>query len=146
MNCTTLSGMFLTNQILGYFHVYMLVREVHLLPNNVDLKTGTAVLPDSNLAPKNTLKPWLMELASSPVSLSANNGQDKAESQETYRRACEGLICYMHNRGRHEFAWETLSKIDGGDGRVVALCEAFQAMERHFGGNPAHMHTKKSSH
>jgi len=82
--------------------------------------------------------------SASPVPPSAENGQDKADTQETYRRAREGLICYMHGRGRHDFAWETMPEMDGGYGRVVALWEAFGAMERHFGDNQAHMHTKKS--
>jgi len=51
----------------------------------------------------------------------------------------------MHDRGRRDFAWETLPEIDGGCGRVIALWQDLDATERHFGGNPAHMHTKKRS-
>ena len=82
--------------------------------------------------------------SASPVSLSAENGPDKVDTQETYRRAHEGLICYIHGRGHHDFAWETMPEMDGGCGRVVALWEAFGAMERHFGDHQAHMHTKKN--
>jgi len=82
--------------------------------------------------------------SASPVPPSAENGQDQADTQETYRRAREGLINYMHSRGRHDFAWETMPEMDEGCGRVVALWAALGAMERHFGDNQAHMHTKQS--
>jgi len=87
-----------------------------------------------------------MEPAANPLALSANKKHDKADPQETYHRAREGLICYMHNLGCHNFAWETLPKIDARNGRVIALFEALPAMHRHFGNNPAHIHTKKSRH
>jgi len=59
-------------------------------------------------------------------------------------RAREGLINYMHGRGRHDFAWEMIPQMDGGCSRVVALWKVIGAMERHFGDHPAHMHTKQS--
>jgi len=86
-----------------------------------------------------------VEPATNPLALSANKDHE-ADPQETYRSAREGLICYMNNLGRHDFAWETLPKIDGCDGRVIARFEAMQSMQQHFGDNPAHMHTKKSRH
>jgi len=82
--------------------------------------------------------------SASPVSPSAENGQDQADTQETYHRAREGLVNYMHGRGRHDFAWEMIPEMDGGCGRVVAMWEVIGAMERHFGDHQAHMHTKQS--
>jgi len=75
----------------------------------------------------------------------AETAQDNAATQEIYHCAREGLIRCMHARDRHDFVWQTLPKIDGGCGRVIALRKALDAAERHFGGNPAHTHTKKHS-
>ena len=78
--------------------------------------------------------------SASPVSPSAENGEDQAVTQETYNLDREGLVNYMHGRGRHDFAWEMIPEIDGGCGRVVAMC----AMQRHFGDHQAHVHTKQT--
>ena len=85
-----------------------------------------------------------MEPAATDPRVSVNKKHDKADPQETFRRAREGQICCMHNLGRHDFAWETLPKNDSCDGRVITLFEALQAMQKHFGDNPAHTHTKKN--
>jgi len=82
--------------------------------------------------------------SASPMPSSEQNGPDQADTQETYRRAREGLISYMHGRGRYNFTWEMMLVLDGDCGRVVALWAALCDVERHFGGNPAHMHTKQS--
>jgi len=34
----------------------------------------------------------------------ALHGMDQADTQQTYRRAREGIINYMLGRGRHDFA------------------------------------------
>jgi len=75
-----------------------------------------------------------------PLALSANQEraswiQSLVDPQETYHRAREGVICYIHYLGRHEVAWKTMPKNDTGDGRVIALYEALQAVRRHFGDN-----------
>jgi len=74
---------------------------------------------------------------------SKQNGPDQDDTQETYRRAREGLISYMNGGGRYNFTWELTLVLAGDRGRAVAMWEALCDVERHFGGNPAHMHTKK---
>ena len=74
---------------------------------------------------------------------SKQNGPDQDDTPETYRRAREGLISYMNGGGRYNFTWELTLVLTGDHGRAVAMWEALCDVERHFGGNPAHMHTKK---
>jgi len=75
---------------------------------------------------------------------SEQTAPDQADTQETYRRARDGLTSYMHGRGRYDLTWEMMFVLRGDRGRVVALWAVLCAVERHFGGNPAHMHTKQS--
>ena len=63
---------------------------------------------------------------------------------QLYTYAREGLISYMDGRGSYDLTWEMMFVSRGDRGRVVASWAALCAVELHFGGNPAHMHTKQS--
>ena len=69
---------------------------------------------------------------------SEHTGPDQAETQETYRRAREGLISYMDGRGSYDLTWEIMFVMRTDRGRVVALWTARCAVELHFRGNPTH--------
>jgi len=75
---------------------------------------------------------------------SEHTGPDRAETQETYRRARAGLVSYMDGRDSYDLRRELTFVLRGDRGRTVALWAALCAVELHFGGNPAHMHTKQS--
>ena len=74
---------------------------------------------------------------------SKQNGPEQDDHHETYRLAREGLIHYMNGADRYNFKWEFTLVLAGDRSRAVALWEALCDVERHFGENPAHMHTKK---
>ena len=76
---------------------------------------------------------------------SKHNGPEQDDSHETYRVARQGLIAYMNGADHYDFKWEFTLVLAGDRSHTVALWDALCDVERHFGKNPAHMHTKKRS-
>jgi len=62
---------------------------------------------------------------------------------ETYRRARVGLVSFMNGGGSYDLKRDLAFVLRGDGDRTVALWAALCAVELHFCGNPAHMHTKK---